>query len=124
MMLQQEKPDDFVLATGEQYSVRTFVEKAFQQIDLTITWSGEAEDEIGTDQHGVVRVKVDPRYYRPSEVETLLGDSSKAERELGWKRQISFDELVQDMVQHDLQSVRARKFGIDPKSPAANVVGE
>jgi len=118
MMLQQEKPDDFVLATGEQYSVRLFVEKSFAVIGLNITWSGEEENEIGTDQHGVVRVKVDPRYYRPSEVENLLGDPKKAESTLGWKRQVSFDDLVKDMVEHDLKSVYKRKFGIDIK-PAA-----
>ena len=91
----------------------TPLERAFDEIGLTISWSGDAEQEIGTDQHGVVRVRVDAMYYRPSEVETLLGDATKATNELGWRRKVTFDELVKDMVQHDLQSVRARKYGID-----------
>eukprot|EP00173_Palmaria_palmata_P000407 Plantae.Rhodophyta-Palmaria_palmata.ctg11861.p1 GENE.Plantae.Rhodophyta-Palmaria_palmata.ctg11861~~Plantae.Rhodophyta-Palmaria_palmata.ctg11861.p1 ORF type:complete len:377 (+),score=80.94 Plantae.Rhodophyta-Palmaria_palmata.ctg11861:73-1203(+) len=115
MMLQQDVADDFVLATGEQHSVREFVEKSFAHIGLTITWSGEDTDEVGTDNNGVVRVKIDPRYYRPSEVETLLGDPTKARETLGWKPDFSFDKLVSDMVEHDLQSVRARKFGVASK---------
>lgn len=101
LMLQQEGPDDFVLATGEQHSVREFVEKAFSYAGMPITWSGEEEAEIGSDENGVVRVRVDSRYYRPTEVETLLGDPHKAETVLGWKRKCSFDALVRQMVEHD-----------------------
>jgi GDPmannose 4,6-dehydratase len=111
MMLQHTHAEDFVLATGEQHSVREFVEKSFAKVGTTITWSGAAEKEVGTDQHGNVRVKVDPRYYRPSEVETLLGDPIKAKTVLGWTMHHSFDELVDEMVMHDLESVRVRKEG-------------
>lgn len=103
MMLQQDEPDDFVLASGEQYTVRQFVEKAFLKIGKIITWSGTNENEIGKDQDGIVRIMVDPRYYRPSEVENLLGDSNKAKQTLGWKREISFDSMIDEMVEWDLK---------------------
>lgn len=103
MMLQQERPDDFVLASGEQYTVRQFVEKAFLKIDKVITWSGTGENEIGSDQDGIVRIRIDPRYYRPSEVENLLGDSKKAEQILGWKREISLDDMIDEMVDWDFK---------------------
>ena len=102
LMLQQDKPDDFVLATGEQYSVRTFVEKAFAYVGIKISWTGEGQDEIGVDQNGVIRVRIDPKYYRPSEVETLLGNPKKAETILGWKRTVSMDQLIAEMMQFDL----------------------
>jgi GDPmannose 4,6-dehydratase len=116
LMLQHTQAEDFVLATGQQFSVRTFVEKSFAEIGVSITWSGSGESEIGKDDKGVVRVKVDPRYYRPSEVETLLGNPSKAEKTLGWKQLVSFDQLVKDMVNHDLESVRIRKEGTGLRS--------
>jgi GDPmannose 4,6-dehydratase len=111
MMLQHDTPEDFVLATGEQHSVREFVELSFAKVGLTITWSGAGANEIGTDQQGKVRVRVDPRYYRPSEVETLLGDPTKAQTKLGWKQHHTFAQLVDEMVAHDLESVRLRKEG-------------
>jgi GDPmannose 4,6-dehydratase len=105
LMLQQEKPDDYVLATGESHSVREFVEKAFGVTGRTITWSGKGVDEIGRDAaSGAVLVRVDPRYFRPTEVDRLLGDSSKARARLGWRHETSFDELVREMVAADLDA--------------------
>ena len=103
MMLQQETPEDYVIATGEQHSVREFVERAAAQLDMTISWRGHGVDEEGYDQDGTCRVRIDPRYFRPTEVETLLGDPSKAKAELGWEPEISFEELVQEMVDTDLE---------------------
>lgn len=104
LMLQQDTPDDFVLATGEQYTVRQFVEMAFSEIGMTISWKGVGIDEVGIDGNGITRVKIDPKYYRPSEVEDLLGDPSKAEKVLGWRRQITFREMVKEMVETDLKN--------------------
>lgn len=103
MMLQQDSPEDFVIATGEQNSVREFVDIASKKIGLDITWSGTGVNEKGTDQDGNVIVQVDPRYFRPTEVETLLGDPSKAKQKLGWSPKTSFDSLVKEMVEEDLQ---------------------
>jgi GDPmannose 4,6-dehydratase len=102
LMLQQNKPEDFVIATGVQYSVRQFVDAAANELGMQIRWTGSGVEEIGTDQHGKVIVKVDPRYFRPTEVETLLGDASKAKEKLGWTPKISFHELVTEMVREDL----------------------
>ncbi len=104
LMLQQDKPEDFVIATGVQNSVRQFVAAAAKELDIEINWTGKGLEETGTDQHGNVIVKVDPRYFRPTEVETLLGDPSKAKQKLGWAPKISFDELVSEMVREDLKS--------------------
>jgi GDPmannose 4,6-dehydratase len=104
LMLQQEQPEDFVIATGVQYSVRDFVDAAAKEIGIAVTWQGHGVDETGTDQQGKVIVKVDPRYFRPTEVETLLGDASKARDKLGWTPQTSFAELVAEMVREDLKS--------------------
>tara|TARA_B100001094_G_scaffold192836_1_gene186698 strand:+ start:12822 stop:13841 length:1020 start_codon:yes stop_codon:yes gene_type:complete len=99
LMLQQDKPDDFVIATGEQYSVREFVEKVAPYFGFTIEWVGKGDDEIGMDKHTKKTIiSVNPKYYRPAEVETLLGDPTKAKTELGWEPEISFDELIEDMV--------------------------
>ncbi|KAF8949569.1 hypothetical protein BGZ46_005100 [Entomortierella lignicola] len=106
-MLQQETPEDFVLATGEMHTVREFVEKSFRATGSTIRWEGTAEEEVGIDENGVVRVRVDPRYYRPTEVEQLLGNPAKANEKLGWKRQVTFDSLVEEMVKSDLVGVAA-----------------
>jgi GDPmannose 4,6-dehydratase len=103
LMLQQETPDDYVIATGEQHSVREFVERTASHLGMEITWRGEGVDEEGFDKDGVCRVKIDPRYFRPTEVETLLGDPSKAKAELGWEPKISFAELVQEMADADLE---------------------
>lgn len=103
MMLQQPQGDDFVLATGETHTVREFVEKSFAHIGISIEWKGKAEDEQGIDaKTGRALVKIDPRYYRPTEVEFLQGDASKAKRIMGWQPEISFEELVRDMMDSDL----------------------
>ena len=104
LMLQQEQPDDFVIATGVQYSVRDFVNAAAKELDIKINWQGEGVNETGADENGRVIVKVDPRYFRPTEVETLLGDPTKAKEKLGWTPRTSFQELVSEMVREDLKS--------------------
>lgn len=105
LMLQQDKADDFVLATGVQHSVRSFVEKAFGVVGRKILWQGSGCNELGVDETtGNVAVRVNPKYYRPSEVETLLGNPQKAQRELGWSHRYGFDELVNEMVHHDLKN--------------------
>ena len=104
LMLQQEKPEDFVIATGEQHSVREFVELVCRELDVSITWKGSGVEEEGYDAKGNCIVAVDPRYFRPTEVETLLGDPSKANQKLGWKPRISFKELVAEMVREDFRS--------------------
>ncbi len=106
LMLQQDKPQDFVIATGEQYSVREFVQRCAKLLDLDLTWQGSGAEEKATDRDGNVVVAVDPRYFRPTEVETLLGDPSKAKRELGWVPRTSFDELVREMVEADLNTAK------------------
>ena len=104
MMLQQEQPEDFVIATGVQYSVRDFVNAAAKELGIQITWQGTGVDETGTDQNGKIIIKVDPRYFRPTEVETLLGDPTKAKEKLGWVPKTTFAELVTEMVREDLKS--------------------
>jgi len=102
LMLQQEKPEDYVLSTGEQYSVREFVQRAFALKNITISWRNKGLKEEGYDeQTGRVYVKINPKYFRPTEVHTLLGDSTKARTQLGWNPEITFDELVQRMVDED-----------------------
>ena len=118
LMLQQEKPDDYVIASGVQHSVREFVERAVAELGITLRWEGDGVDEKGVvvslDENtieaqkykvkeGQVIIRVDPRYFRPTEVESLLGDPSKAKKELGWEPRISFDELVKEMVLADLE---------------------
>ncbi|MDB4020967.1 GDP-mannose 4,6-dehydratase [Litorivicinus sp.] len=102
LMLQQEIAEDFVIASGVQYSVRDFVNEAAKVIDIDVEWSGEGVDEIGI-WNGNIIVKIDPRYFRPTEVETLLGDASKARQKLGWEARTSFNELVSEMMQSDLE---------------------
>lgn len=104
LMLQQDQAEDFVIATGVQYSVRQFVDTAAKELGIQITWQGEGINETGTDPHGKVIVKVDPRYFRPTEVDTLLGDPTKAREKLGWTPRTRFDELVAEMVREDLKS--------------------
>ncbi|MDP3561790.1 MAG: GDP-mannose 4,6-dehydratase [Legionellaceae bacterium] len=106
LMLQQDTPEDFVIATGEQYSVRDFVEIAAYEIGLNITWQGSGVTEIGKDAQGKTIVRVDERYFRPAEVETLLGDPSKAKEKLGWTPKTTFRELVIEMVREDLNSAK------------------
>ncbi|KAJ3167392.1 hypothetical protein HDU88_002314 [Geranomyces variabilis] len=108
-MLQQEEPEDYVLATGETHTVRTFVEKAFRCVGIEIVWEGQAENEVGRDRAtGAIRVRIDEKYYRPAEVELLLGDPSKARKNLGWERKVDFDSLVKEMVFADLVSEKAK----------------
>jgi GDPmannose 4,6-dehydratase len=104
LMLQQDHPEDFVIASGTQYSVRQFVEISAEELGISITWKGKGVEEKGYDAAGKCIVKVDPRYFRPTEVETLLGDPSKAKQKLGWTPKISFQELVAEMVREDLKS--------------------
>jgi GDPmannose 4,6-dehydratase len=108
LMLQQPEPDDYVLATGESHSVREFVERAFAHVDYTIEWRGRGVDETGVDtKTGKVLVKIDPRYFRPTEVESLRGDASKAHQRLGWRPTVAFGELVREMVEEDLRATVA-----------------
>ena len=111
-ILQQPKPDDYVLATGEPHSVREFVEKAFLEVSKVVKWRGKGPDEQGVDKvSGEVLVRIDPRYYRPTEVKFLLGDPSKAGKVLGWQHSTSFQELVREMVASDLRLLaRERRF--------------
>lgn len=106
LMLQQEQAEDFVIATGVQYSVRQFVNVAAAELGMTITWKGEGVNEKGYDANDKCIVAVDPRYFRPTEVETLLGDATKAREKLGWTPRISFDELVKEMVAADYKTAQ------------------
>jgi GDPmannose 4,6-dehydratase len=106
LILQQPTPEDYVIATGQQYSVRNFVEIAAAELGMHITWKGEGVDEKGYDAQGRCVVEVDPRYFRPTEVETLLGDATKARTQLGWTAKTTFKELVTEMVQEDLKSAQ------------------
>jgi GDPmannose 4,6-dehydratase len=107
MILQQAEPEDFVIATGEQHSVREFVELAGAELGMRIEWRGEGVKEQGVDAtSGRVIVKVDPRYFRPTEVDTLLGDPTKARAQLGWRAETSFADLVKEMVAADLDAAR------------------
>ena len=116
-MLQCDKPQDFVIATGHQYSVREFIQRCADKLDLRLTWQGSGVDEKALDENGNVVVAIDPRYFRPTEVETLLGDASKAKRELGWTPATSFEELVSEMIDADLKSAQrdalVRQHGFD-----------
>jgi len=110
-MLQKDIPEDFVLATGEQHSVREFVELSFKELDIHIDWQGDRENEIGVDQTtGKTIVGINSKYYRPTEVETLLGDASKAKEVLGWEAKTPFSELVKMMVQSDWGKVKKRGY--------------
>jgi GDPmannose 4,6-dehydratase len=121
MMLQQDTPDDYVIATGKQYSVRQFVEVSAARIGVTLRWEGKGVDEVGIvasvdPSHALTRcpaikegqaiVRVDPRYFRPTEVETLLGDPSKAKAKLGWEPEITFEQMVDEMMEADLLAAR------------------
>ena len=108
LMLQKNKPEDFVIATGVQYSVRDFINLASKNLDMKIDWSGKNLEEIGS-FNGKAIIKVDTRYFRPTEVETLLGDSKKAKEKLGWAPKISFEQLVKEMIDNDLELARNEK---------------
>jgi GDPmannose 4,6-dehydratase len=114
LMLQQPEPDDYVLATGKMHSVREFVERAFACVDRKINWRGSGADEVGVDaRSGKEVVHVDPRYFRPTEVDLLLGDASKAQAKLGWKATMTFSDLVAEMVANDLKAVEQEKWRND-----------
>jgi GDPmannose 4,6-dehydratase len=102
LMLQQETAQDYVIATGEQYSVRDFIHRCAAILGMELTWTGTGVDEKAIDKDGKTVIGIDPRYFRPTEVESLLGDASKAHRELGWKPRTTFDELVREMIEADL----------------------
>ena len=103
LMLQQDKPEDFVVATGKSYTIREFTEKAFKHVGITLSWRGKGKNEIGIDKNnGRTIVEIDPKYYRPAEVELLLGDASKAKKMLGWESQTDLNKLIKIMVDYDL----------------------
>jgi GDPmannose 4,6-dehydratase len=106
LMLQQDYPEDFVIATGKQYSVRDFINASAQELGIKLTWKGSGQEEKAFDETGSCIVAVDPRYFRPAEVESLLGDPTKAHQKLGWKPKISFEQLVKEMVQEDLKAAQ------------------
>lgn len=116
LMLQQDEPEDFVIATGRQESVRRFVELTAKRIGFGINWVGSGIEEVGIrDDNGDVIIRIDPRYFRPTEVETLLGDPSKAKEKLGWIPRISLEEMVSEMVDHDLENATNEKIILDSK---------
>jgi len=104
LMLQQPEPEDFVIATGQQYSVREFVNAAAEELGMRIRWDGQGANEKGHDEQGRCIVAVDPHYFRPTEVDALLGDPSKARARLGWRARTPFRQLVAEMVREDLKS--------------------
>jgi GDPmannose 4,6-dehydratase len=111
LMMQQKEADDFVLATGETYPVRYFIEKAFSEVGIEVEWKGEGVNEKGYNKaNGDIIVEVDPKYFRPTEVDLLVGDPSKAHRELGWKHRYSLDELIKEMVEGDMQLFKRDKY--------------
>jgi GDPmannose 4,6-dehydratase len=121
LMVQQDQPDDYVLATGQTTSVRTFVEKSFRRVGIELEWRGAGIDERGLDSaSGVTVVEVDPRYFRPTEVDLLLGDPRKAEKRLGWRHETNVDDLVAEMVDQDLKAIAPLAKGpIFDKDPIA-----
>ncbi|HYT15503.1 MAG TPA: GDP-mannose 4,6-dehydratase, partial [Burkholderiales bacterium] len=117
LMLQRDQPEDFVIASGEQHSVRDFVNAAAKELQIALSWKGKGTEERGFDPKGRCVVAVDPRYFRPTEVDSLLGDGSKARQELGWTPKVRFPELVAEMVREDLKEAQrdelAREHGFD-----------
>ena len=107
LVLQQEEPDDYVIATGKQYSVRHFIEVAGAQLGMSIKWEGDGLDEVGIDgKSGKRIIAVDSRYFRPTEVDTLLGDPSRAKEKLGWEPKIGMEQLVEEMIRSDLHEAK------------------
>ena len=109
LMMQRDTPGDYVLATGEAHSVREFVELAFAEVGEQIEWRGSGLDEVGVNARGEVVVSIDPRYFRPTEVEFLLGDPTLARTELGWQHKVSFSELVSEMVREDVKRLKSSR---------------
>ena len=105
LILQQSKPEDFVIATGKQYSVKDFINKAGTELGMKIIWDGKGINEIGYYNNKAI-IKVDPAYFRPAEVESLLGDATKAKRKLGWKPKITFEKLIKEMIKNDLEKAK------------------
>ncbi len=121
-MLQQPTPEDFVIATGEQRSVREFVELAAQELDIDLFWTGDGVEERGLDGNGNCIVAVDPRYFRATEVDTLLGNAAKAREKLGWHPRISFAELVSEMVRNDcVEAEHERMIGMQDRSTVCGI---
>ena len=117
-MLQQNEPDDYVIATGRTHSIRDMINLAFSHIDLELTWSGEGVDTIATDQGGVVRVRTNPKFFRPAEVDLLIGDPTYAKEKLGWETKTTFEQLIEMMVESDLAIVQeAVDGGYAPPTP-------
>ena len=113
LMLQQETPDDYVLATGEQRSARDFLEIVFSKLDYDLVWQGSGLEEKGIDRKsGKTLVEIDPRFFRPTEVNYLCGDSTKAREKLGWRPKHTFESLVDDMLRHDLELAEREKSGL------------
>lgn len=111
LMLQQDKPDDYVIATGETHTVREFCQESFKELGINIEWRGKGSEEVGLDtETGKTMVEIDRKYYRPTEVNFLLGDPSKAKRELGWQPKVTFNELVKIMVQADWEKVKKKGY--------------
>ena len=111
MMLQKDQPDDYVLATGNTNSVRKFVELTFEKLGISIDWQGQGENEVGINKkNGNVIVKVDKKYFRPTEVDLLVGDPSKAQKELGWEAKTDLENLVDLMVRSDFEKIKERGF--------------
>ena len=114
LMLQQEEPEDYVIATGRQESVRSFVELSAKHLGFEINWEGSGVEEVGIrEDNGEIIIRIDPRYFRPTEVEELLGNPAKAAEELGWSPRISLDEMVAEMVSHDLSLAKKEKLLTD-----------
>jgi GDPmannose 4,6-dehydratase len=112
-MLQQDTPDDYVIATGEMHTVREFIEKSFGMLDMPIEWRGTGVNEYGVDKKsGKTIVKIDPQYFRPAEVEQLLGNPAKAKKQLGWQPEVTFEKLVEIMVKADWDAIRSGSAGI------------
>ena len=122
LMLQQDEPDDFCIATGVQFSVRDFVNFAWGHLGKTIRWEGEGMDEKGYDtETGNLIVEVDPRYFRPTEVETLLGDPSKAKEKLGWEPKITLEEMVHEMMENDIHIAKRDTLLVKNSFKASNI---
>jgi GDPmannose 4,6-dehydratase len=120
LIVQQDQPDDYVLATGQSTSVRTFVEKSFRRVGIELEWRGAGVDERGLDSaSGTTVVEVDPRYFRPTEVDLLLGDPTKAEKRLGWRHESNVDDLVAEMVDLDLKAMASLAKG--PRGPLSKI---
>ena len=110
LMLQQEEPKDLVMATGESHTVREFVDLAFSNLNMQLEWEGEGINEKGANKNGKIRVEIDKHYFRPTEVDSLLGDASYAQKLIGWEPQIDFETLVTEMVEHDLNLAKQEQL--------------